>query len=109
MRRVKSWDTSLDITPESIQLLVTESESEVLRAQFCGHPVHPRALPFILEGLALWSGKQLCVVIYAETPVHPLLGLGEGGDQWPRDNPLVEFLHVERPSHGRHRCGGHSR
>lgn len=109
MRRVKSWDTSLDITPESIQLLVADGKREVLRAQFCGRPVHPRALLFILEGLALWSGKQLCVVIYAASPVHPGLGLGEDGDQWPGDNPLLEFLHVEPGLHGRHRCGGGSR
>jgi hypothetical protein len=92
-----TWDTSLDITEESIELLVTERGKEVLYAQFTGRPVHPRALPFILEGLALWSGRRLCVVIYADRAVHPLLGLGRVGDDWPDDNPLVEYLFVERP------------
>ena len=101
MRRMKSWDTSLDITPEAIEVLVTDPECEVLYAKFSGEPAHPRALTFLLEGLALWSGKRLCVVIYAASPVHPGLGLGQEGDDWPGDNPLVEFVYVERPSHGR--------
>ena len=101
MSWLRSWDASLEITPESIQLLVTDQGREVLRAHFCGRPDHPRALRFILEGLALWRGKQLCVVIFADSPVQPLLGLGEDGDEWPPENPLVEFMHVEPPLHGR--------
>lgn len=95
-RSADSWDTSLDITPDTIELLVTERGKQVLYAQFTAPPIHPRALPFILEGLALWSGKRLCVVIYADKPVHPSLGLGGVGDEWPGDNPLVEYMFVER-------------
>lgn len=101
MRWADSWDTNLDITPETIELLVTERGKEVLYAQFTAPPIHPRALPFILEGLALWSGKRLCVVIYADKPVHPLLGLGGAGDEWPDDNPLVEYMFVECSRRGR--------
>jgi hypothetical protein len=97
---MNTWDASLDITPGSIALEVTERGKEVLCAQFSRRPVHPRALPFILEGLALWSGKRLCVVIYADSPVHPSLGLGRAGDEWPDENPLVEYMFVERSSPG---------
>jgi hypothetical protein len=95
----------LEITPESTQLIVADQGAVVLRAQFCGRPVHPRALPFILEGLALWQGTRLCVVIFAESAVHPTLGLGEDGDAWPAENPLVEYLLVEPPLHGRRGSG----
>jgi hypothetical protein len=95
-----AWTTSLDIRSERIELLVTEERRKVLHAQLSGSPVHPRALAFVLEGLALWSGKRLCVVIYADAPVHPSLGLGRPGDEWPEDNPLVEYLFVERPRGG---------
>ena len=98
---VKEWETRLEITPKSIQLMVTDQGPVVLQARFCGRPAHPRALPFILEGLALWQGKQLCVVISAESAVHPTLGLGEDGDEWPAENALVEYLLVESPLHGR--------
>ena len=90
-----SWDTSLSIAPDLTELLVTERGKEVLYAQLPAPPFHPRALPFILEGLALWVGKRLCVVIYAEKAVHPSLGLGRAGDEWPDDNPLVEYMFVE--------------
>jgi hypothetical protein len=100
-RQVRSWNTRLEITPEAIEVLVTDRGREVLHAQFSGDPVHPRALLFLLEGLALCNGKPLCVVISAESPVHPGLGLGREGDDWPGDTPLLEFLHVERPSDGR--------
>lgn len=109
MRQVRSWDTSLEITAESVEVLVTEGEREVLYAKLLGEPGHPRALPFLLEGLALWSGKPLCVVIYAARPVHPGLGLGRERESWPEDTPLLEFLFVERPVHGPRRRRGGSR
>ena len=64
-------------------------------ARFLTQPAHPRALLFMLEGLALWCGQRSSIVIYADKPVHPLLGLGRKGEQWPGDNPLLEFHHCE--------------
>ena len=101
MRSTHSWDTSLDIAPGLIELLVTEQGREVLYARLPTPPTHPRALSFILEGLALWNGKRSCVVIYADKAVHPSLGLGRAGDEWPDDNPLVEYMFVERSPHRR--------
>ena len=101
MRWEKAWETRLEITPPAVQLMVSDQGRMVLQAHFCGHPVHPRALPLILEGLALWQGKRLCVVIFAESAVHPTLGLGEDGDEWPIETAWVEYMLVEPPLHGR--------
>jgi hypothetical protein len=106
MRWEQAWETRLEITPESTQLIVADQGAVMLRARFYGRPAHPRALPLILEGLALWQGARLCVVICAESAVHPTLGLGEDGDAWPAENPLVEYLLVAPPLHGRRGSGG---
>lgn len=90
------WQVSLDITGKETQLLATVGTQEILRARFWDLPVHRQALIQILEGLALWSGERLYVVIHAAELVHPLLGLGRDGDEWPGDNPLLEYLFVER-------------
>jgi len=99
MKWEKDWETRLEITPPSVRLMVTDQGREVLQARFHGRPVHRRALPLILEGLALWQGKRLCVVIFAERAVHPTLGLGEDGDEWPPENRLVEYMLVEPRLH----------
>jgi hypothetical protein len=96
----RAWHVSL-IIAGSIELIVTEQGKEVLYAQFSDLPIHPRALLFILEGMAMWIGMKLYVVIYADSPVHPTLGLGRAGDQWPEDNPLLEFVFVEREAETR--------
>ncbi len=95
MRWEKFWETRLEITPKSVHLMVSDQGRIVLQAQFCGRPVHSRALPLLLEALALWQGERICAVIFAENIVHPTLGLGEDGDEWPAENPLVEYMHVE--------------
>ncbi len=96
----KEWETRLEITPKSVRLTVSDQGQAVLQSRFCARPVHSRALPMILEGLALWQGKRLCVVMYAERAVHPTLGLGKDGDEWPAETPLVEYMLVEPPLHG---------
>ena len=101
----RSWRTRLEIEPGSVGLQVTDQGRAVLKARFCGAPHHSRALPFILEGLALWQGQRLCVVISAERAVHPGLGLGRDGDEWPAESALVEFQLAERPSRGRRDSG----
>ena len=100
MKWERKWETKLEIAPKSVQLMVTDQGRLVLEARLWAPPNHPRALPFILEGLALWQGERLCVVISAERAVHPTLGLGDDGDEWPPENPLVEYLHVEPPLYG---------
>jgi len=101
MKWEKGWETRLEITPQSVRLMVTDQGQRVLQARFCGRPAHPRALPLILEGLALWQGARLCTVIFAESAVHPTLGLGEDGDLWPAENRWVAYMLLEPPLHGR--------
>jgi len=55
---IKPW-------PETTRLLLTDVEGEVLRAALPWRPRDPRAAPTLLEGLALWLGRPLCVVLCA--------------------------------------------
>lgn len=50
---------------ESTRLLLTDIEGEVLRAALSRVPRDPRAAPTLLEGLALWFGRPLSVVLCA--------------------------------------------
>lgn len=55
---VKPW-------PETTRLLMTDIEGEVLRAALPRTPRHAQAAPTLLEGLALWMGRPLSVVLCA--------------------------------------------
>lgn len=55
---IKPW-------PETTRLLMTDWEGEMLRAALPRAPRHPRAAPTLLEGLALWLGCPLSVVLCA--------------------------------------------
>jgi hypothetical protein len=100
LRLDRPWNATLDVVPGVGQRLrVSEADGALLVAEFSGHPSHPRALLFVLEGLALWKGTPLCVAIRAAAPVSDSLGLGGFGDDWPRESALVHFRFVdESPS-----------
>jgi hypothetical protein len=55
---VKPW-------PATTRLLLLDWEGELLRAQLPRTPNHTRAAPTLLEGLALWLGRPLSVVLSA--------------------------------------------
>lgn len=55
---IKPW-------PETTRLLLTAWDREVLRAALPRSSGHPRAAPTLLEGLALWLGQPLSVVLCA--------------------------------------------
>jgi hypothetical protein len=55
---IKPW-------PEKTRLLLSDWEGEVLRAALPRTPHHWRAAPTLLEGLALWLGRPLSVVLSA--------------------------------------------
>jgi hypothetical protein len=101
------WKTTVEITPRVVRLLVTEAAGDVLKAEFRAYPDHTRALMFMLEGLALYSGHPLSVAIIAESPVSHSLGLGSfGGEDWPETNALIDFVFVETDQGDRHRISG---
>jgi hypothetical protein len=55
-------------SPQSARILVTEGpERTLLKAQLAPQTGHPRALPWLLEALALWEG----------TTVHAVLAVDE--------------------------------
>lgn len=64
---------------ETTRLLLTNYEDEVLRAALPQTPAHPQAAPTLLEGLALWMGRPLSVVLCAADPdVSSALNLCDG-------------------------------
>jgi len=78
--------------PQVFLSVKNEEGREVLRARFTGYADHPRALLCLLEGLALWQGEPLDVVISADAPISNSLGLGAfGGEWWPAESALVRF------------------
>lgn len=90
------WETRLEITPGAVELIVMDQARLLLRAHFVDRPADRRALPLLLESLALWQGEPLCVVIFAASAVHPTLGLGQDGDEWPPETELLKYMHLER-------------
>ncbi|HTB74334.1 MAG TPA: hypothetical protein VK762_13880 [Polyangiaceae bacterium] len=54
-------------TPGGAQLLAIQSPSEALfKAKLRPNPSHPRALPYLLEALALWQGCRVHAALYAD-------------------------------------------
>ncbi len=102
---MRKWKTTLQVVPGAVRLLVTDVEgNDLVKAHLSGYPDHPRALLGVLEGLALWRGEPLDVVICADVPVDHSLGLGAFGDLddgWPEESALVHFLFRETGRHGR--------
>ena len=100
-----AWKTTLQVLPRKmVRLLVTDSEgNDLLKAQL-SDPQHPRAMLTALEGLALWCGEPLDVVICADVPVDSSIGLGafsDLDDGWPEESALVHFVFREMGRRGR--------
>jgi hypothetical protein len=93
MREIEPWTARLRVQGNDLRLRVSGRGSRlILSGRFTGYPDHPRALLTVLEGLALWRGAPLSVVIAAATPVSHSLGLGAfGGERWPTASALVHF------------------
>ena len=68
-------------SPLSTRVLVTIDGDELLKAELPppSAQTHPRAAPTLLEGLALWLGRPLSVVLCADAEdASPALGLCDG-------------------------------
>ena len=56
--------------PEGTRILATLGPQQtLLRARLCPSPSHPRALPWLLEALALWQGVQVRAALVADESV----------------------------------------
>jgi hypothetical protein len=83
----------LRTTSLEARLLCTGAEwGDVLKARLPLRPCHPRALLTLLEGMALWKGSPLSVVIGAEHGSPSWLDSGLFGDElWPSESQLVRY------------------
>ncbi len=87
------WPTRIRIGAADLKLLVSDSQGDdQIKARLPLRPPHPRALLTLLEGVALWSGEPLVVVISADSHRDDGLGLETWiDDLWPAESPLVRF------------------
>jgi hypothetical protein len=87
------WPTTIRIEAEDLKLLVTSPRGDdQIKARLPLRPPHPRALLTLLEGVALFSGEPLYVVISAGKSRDDWLGCEAWGDDlWPAESPLVHF------------------
>jgi hypothetical protein len=89
----RSWTSTLQVTACDVKLLVTTRDwGDLVRARLPLRPSHPRALLTLLEGLALWRGDRMQVVLAADD--HYPNGLSSdlfGDELWPAESPLVHF------------------
>ena len=87
-----TWPTTIRLDKE-LKLLATSPEGDaLLKARLPLRPPHPRALLTLLEGVALWSGEPLYVVISAGEHRDDWLGCETWADElWPTESPLVRF------------------
>jgi hypothetical protein len=102
------WPTTVRIGARELKLLVTSPEGDdLLKARLPIRPPHPRAMLTLLEGVALWSGEPLYVVISAGEHRDAWLGSEDWCEElWPAESPLVRFdfaippARVRRPIRG---------
>jgi hypothetical protein len=93
--------TAIRPTPRGAQLLAMQAPSEpIFKARLRPNPSHPRALPYLLEALALWQGCRVHAALYADdspdgcvTSFYPDLFVDPG------DTPLytLDWVPVARP------------
>jgi hypothetical protein len=102
--------TAIRPTPGGAQLLAMQAPSEpIIKANLRPNPSHPRALPFLLEALALWQGCRVRAALYADespagcaTSFYPDLFVDPGY------TPLytLDWVPVARPRRRRNVLGG---
>jgi hypothetical protein len=90
---IRSWTGSLRVNAREASLLLEDEEQgDLMKARLPMPPRHPRALLTMLEGIALWRGQPMRVVLSAADGSMPWLGSGLFGDEtWPGESQLVSF------------------
>jgi hypothetical protein len=78
--------TAITSSPKTTRILVTDGpHAPLLKARLRPLPHHPRALPTLLEALALWQGEK----------VHAVLGVAGDSPMWT--STQLEFVGVDTP------------
>jgi hypothetical protein len=92
-------------TPDGSRLLAMQPPHDtILQARLRPSPSHPRALPYLMEAIALWQGARVHAALYADES-----GLGCATSFFPDrftepdDTPLyaLEWLPAGRPARRR--------
>lgn len=107
---MRSWKGAVRVTPREVRVLVIDPQrGDLLKARMPLSPRHPRALLTLLEGMALWRGEVLRVVVSAASADdgRPCFsGSGLFGDEvWPGESPLVRYEVGGRDSRARRLVG----
>ena len=94
---LRSWRCTMRVTDQHTKLLLSGPDGDLLKARLDTRPCHPRALLTLLEGLSLWSGETLCVVLTVDRSFRGLQPSTLFGDElWAAESGLVRFELVER-------------
>jgi hypothetical protein len=89
---MREWKTVLQVSQSSAFLLVTSEGEDLLKAKLSASPSHPRALLTLLEGLALWHGEALDVVVSAGVSCADWAMPALFGDElFPAESQLVRY------------------
>lgn len=92
-----TWNAMLQVDSARTRLLITDALGhDLLKARLPIHSDHPRALLTLLEGLALYCGKRICVAtsVAVDQKTLPWCDpLGQG--IYALDSALVHFEFVE--------------
>jgi len=88
------WKVTLRPAKNVLQILVENSEGDLLRARLPLGPEHPRALLTLLEGLSLWTGEVIDAVISVDERAACMSERRLfGGDLWPVESTMVRFIY----------------
>jgi len=93
---MRPWTGSVRVTTHDVKVLVIDpQQGDLLKARLPLGQQHPRALLTLLEGIALWRGQPLRVVVSAASAGdrRPCWsGSGLFGDElWPGQSQLVRY------------------
>lgn len=94
------WSTTLRIDTDLRLLVRSSAGNDLIKARLPVRPPHPRALLTMLEGISLYSGEPIYVVVSAGAQEDDWLDAEQWcEDLWPAESPLVrfDFLSPHRP------------
>lgn len=106
LTNIQPWTVVLRCTASEAKLLVTQAGDDLLKARLGCRPGHPRALVTLLEGLALWRGTAICVVVCVDDDAADCFERVFYGDELVGpQSPLVYFEHRHRNKQPRRLTG----